>query len=86
MGIDGKAAISIDDAGVIRAIADKIARYLERHPEAADSAEGIQRWWLDPDTRAERIANIERALQYLEASGLVKKSVVGGKAIYRLSS
>jgi hypothetical protein len=78
--------MGIDDADVVRAIADRIARYLERHPEAADSTEGIQRWWLDPDIPAESIDNIELALRHLEASGLVRKSVVGGKAIYRSKS
>lgn len=78
--------MGIDETDAIRAIADRIARYLEQHPEAADSTEGIQRWWLGPDTPAERIDYIERALTRLEANGRVRKSVVGGKAIYRSGS
>lgn len=30
------------------AVAEAILRYLRQHPHAADSAEGVARWWVPP--------------------------------------
>ena len=77
-------AISIDDDGVVRAIADEIARYLERHPEAADSVEGIRRWWITRQRFEESLAATQRALDYLEQQGVVAKKRFGDQSVYHL--
>lgn len=53
-------------------IVDAILRYLDNHPHAADTSEGIARWWVpttchaDPDT-------VHSALARLESQGLVRR-------------
>jgi len=64
-----------------QAIAEDIARYLKRHPQAADSAEGIRRWWLGSG-RVESLEATECALDYLEKRGLVLKKRLGDQIIY----
>jgi hypothetical protein len=62
----------------VLAIAREIERYLAEHPHAADTLEGIQRWWL----REHSAPQVARALDCLEARGTVTRSRVAGKIIY----
>jgi hypothetical protein len=55
------------------AVAELIRRYLSQHPRAADTAEGIQRWWLAPTYGEVPLASVERALAKLEGEGVVRK-------------
>jgi DNA-binding MarR family transcriptional regulator len=55
-----------------RAIADEVLSYLARHPDAADTAEGIQRWWL-ADGGAYAPADVEHALERLARGGAVTR-------------
>lgn len=74
--------VPADDEQVIN-MAREIWRYLARHPNAADSLEGIQRWWLIGQRDAEATTKVERALELLIAEGLVvKRKLPDGKAIY----
>jgi hypothetical protein len=68
------------DEQVTRAIADEIERYLQQHPIAADSAEGIRTWWLPPRLRGSDLASVLRALEQLEARGLVCRREMQGVA------
>lgn len=72
-----------DDADV-RAIADEIARYLERHPGAADSAEGIRRWWIGRQRFEESLIATQSALDYLERQRVVAKKQLGNQTIYHM--
>lgn len=65
---------------VIRTIAADIERYLLQHPDAADSAAGIQAWWLSPSLAAEGEAAVLAALEQLEASGVVVRTKLEGMA------
>ncbi len=66
------------------AIAEAITNYLDRHPDAADSAEGIQRWWLGSEFDDVSVETVHRALGLLEARRIVKGTAVeGGRVIYR---
>lgn len=64
-------------------LAGEIARYLAEHPAAADTLEGIRRWWLVRQRYDEASEQVQRALDRLEASGRVTKQVLpDGTAIY----
>jgi hypothetical protein len=65
-------------------IAEAIKDYLSRHPDAADSAEGIAKWWLPGlDARA-TVADVEQQLEHLHRLGLVDKQILpDGRALYR---
>lgn len=72
-----------DDATVI-ALADAIERYLEAHPRAADSPEGIQSWWLASPLDREPLTAVVAALQELERRGVVERTVLDrGRVIFR---
>jgi hypothetical protein len=67
----------------VQALARGIERYLEKHPNAADSLEGIQRWWLIRHHYAEDTLQVERALERLIAEGIVVKRILpDGRAVY----
>ncbi len=64
-------------------IASEIERYFELHPEAADSVEGIRRWWLTFPFTEESLETVKAALAYLEEAGnVVKRRVEGGTVVY----
>jgi hypothetical protein len=65
-------------------IADEIARYLQDHPEAADSLDGIRQWWLPRLRLQEASAQIEEALQELLDRGVIGRQVMpDGTVLYR---
>lgn len=51
-----------------------IRSYLTEHPRAADTAAGIQRWWLAPHLGEVALINVELALAQLEREGVVKNA------------
>lgn len=51
--------------------AEWIRAYLREHPKAADTAEGIQRWWLAPNFGEVALVTVETALAKLEGEGVV---------------
>jgi hypothetical protein len=61
----------------------EVLGYLSEHPDAADSIEAIQRWWL-----LQRIARyshdlVQQALDGLVAAQLVERRVLcDGRAVY----
>ena len=54
-------------------VAELIRRYLTQHPRAADTAQGIQRWWLAPTYGEVSLRSVEEALTQLEGEGVVRK-------------
>ena len=64
-------------------IATQILRYLESHPNAADTKYGIARWWLTRQRYAECLEETEQALDMLEGKDLVvKTAIAGGEYVY----
>lgn len=64
-------------------IAKEIQTYLEKHPHAADSAEGVMRWWLSKQRFEESVQLVQQALELLVREGTVDKLLTpGGRAIY----
>lgn len=55
-------------------VADWISVYLREHAKAADTAAGIQRWWLAPTRGEVVLETVERALAKLEREGVMQIS------------
>jgi hypothetical protein len=67
----------------VQAIARDIEAYLAVHPDAADSAEGIQRWWLASTLTEESLDQVRAALERLAAAGRVTRHVLpDGRVVY----
>lgn len=62
-----------------------IKRYLKKHPQAADTLEGIVNWWLLRQRYEIAVEVVNKALEVLVEQGtLAKTSPRGSKPIYRL--
>jgi hypothetical protein len=63
-------------------IAVLLLKYLAAHPDAADSIEGICRWWL-PNHIASRTADVEAVLERLVRTGeLTRRQLPDGGVLY----
>ena len=61
----------------------EIMRYLDLHPEAVDSAEGIASFWLLDDSR-KSVETVARAIQRLASEGVLEGVVQpNGATLYR---
>lgn len=60
------------DADDVQAVAKRILKYFERHPNAADTAAGIRRFWLIDEPVGE--PSVQAALDSLVALHLVEPS------------
>jgi hypothetical protein len=64
-------------------VGEVILRYLDAHADAADTVEGIARWWVLRQRYDESLAAVERAVVELERRNLVKRSVLpDGTVLY----
>lgn len=63
----------------VRITATQILRYLERHPDAMDTAEGIARWWVGED-----LATVQSALAMLTDRDLVSGRLLMGRLYFFL--
>lgn len=52
-------------------LASEILRYLERHPDAADTAQGVRIWWLVRVGAGAEQDEVGRALAELVATGKI---------------
>jgi Fe2+ or Zn2+ uptake regulation protein len=67
-------------------IQTEVLGYLDEHPEAADSVEAIQRWWLLQRVARYSRDRVQRALDGLVAARLVERRVLGdGREVYAKS-
>lgn len=65
-------------------VAAYIAAYLRQRPYAADSANGIARWWCGGLVPPPTFAMVELALRMLEADGKVVRVVMAdGSVLWR---
>jgi hypothetical protein len=70
--------------GRARSVADEIARYLDRRPDASDTEEGIVQWWIPRIRLEEEMAIVRKALALLVAQGTVERVVSrGGLVMFR---
>jgi hypothetical protein len=64
-------------------IQTEVLGYLDEHPEAADSVEAIQRWWLLQRVARYSRDRVQRALDGLVAAHQVERRVLGdGREVY----
>ena len=80
-----EAAMGGQEPEAFERILAELRRYLAAYPSATDTAAGIMRWWLhsDPDA-AGSLADIERALERLEAEGELERfAATDGRLAYR---
>jgi hypothetical protein len=80
---EGSGVSPADDTAVVRAIADAITRYVVTHPGAADSIDGIHRWWLLPTLYEESARLVKIAVAQLVSDGTLRQVVMeDGRVIY----
>lgn len=66
----------------VRQVADLIENYLDNHPNAADTAEGIAKWWLPLEGDVSDLV-IEQALNYLCSKSIVtRNNTSNGHTLY----
>lgn len=71
------------DDDSVQMIAETIEAYLDLNPDAADSAEGIRRWWLPPGLAEEAPATVEDALAQLVTAGVIRRQPLpDGRVLY----
>jgi hypothetical protein len=75
--------MSENDEAAITAIAGAIRRYFTANPGAADSSDGIQRWWLPSQLLEEPLPLVEEALERLVREGVMARMAQeDGRVIY----
>lgn len=76
--------MSTSNGNAVVAAAEAIRRYLEVRPNAAETVEGVARWWLARQRHDDTVVLARQALDYLESQGqVVKFRLAGGKVMYR---
>ncbi|HZF20340.1 MAG TPA: hypothetical protein VE008_11610 [Burkholderiales bacterium] len=67
----------------IDTLAREVATYLSKHPDAADTVDGISRWWLARVRVEEATANVRQALDVLVERGVVvERRLPDGRVVY----
>lgn len=82
MTASGSDDCASDKPCVVTQLAAEIERYLASHPHAADSVDGILRWWLRRQRYEESKTKIQQALELLVERGAVSKRVLAGQVVY----
>jgi hypothetical protein len=75
----------LDDASAAREIEQAVIAYLNNHPQAADTLDGIVAWWLPRqryETARERIASVVDGL--VDAGVLRCKALPDGGGLYAI--
>jgi len=69
-----------------QAVARAISHYLQAHPDAADTLEGIAQWWLLRECTERKLTEVEHAIAILLAEGSIVQVIRPGHPPYfRLS-
>jgi len=67
-------------------LAQQILRYLQDHPRAQDTIEGITAWWVSERAISRWLPQVRSSLAALVAQGYIAKHTgPGGRIFYRLS-
>ena len=66
-------------------LSSKILRYLEKHPKAGDTLEGIAFWWLQQQLIEEVVDEVEEALDFLVKKGVIEANISqAGLTVYKI--
>jgi hypothetical protein len=69
-----------------REVEDAVLSYLAKHPNAADTLDGIVSWWLPQQRYETERQRIEKALSHLVERGQLRcDSLPGGAVLYALN-
>jgi len=60
-----------------RELARSILRYLDEHPEANDTLDGIAQWWLLREWSERKVMDVQRAVGFLLSKDLVVEARIG---------
>jgi hypothetical protein len=72
---------------VVMTLVSDLARYWRQHPDACDTPTGIARWWIDVDRQPLTVAQVEGALGWMAARGVVRTvRAADGRVLYRRAS
>lgn len=66
-------------------ITTMILNYLQKHPEAGDTVEGITRWWLEFERVEQNVGKVASALERLIEKGLLRKVKYRDVFVYKLN-
>ena len=67
----------------IRLVARELSIYLDEHPDAVDTADGIQRWWLSSRRIEATLEDVGQALDLLIAQGVAeRRRMPDGRSVY----
>ena len=62
---------------------ERIASYLRQHPNAADTLEGVQSWWLRGTHGQADRRSVQAAIDRLVRDGVLSRSTApGGRIVY----
>ena len=64
-------------------VAEAVMRYLRHQPDAADTLEGVVKWWLPRQRYLDTRERVEAALELLVQRELVEKFAGPGGVVYR---
>lgn len=72
-----------EEAGLVDAIMAAVAVHLKAHPHAADSADGVARWWLGPGLASVTPGQVEHALELMVARDELRHlRLMDGRLLY----
>lgn len=64
-------------------VAQALLRYLQSHPDAADTLEGVVKWWLPRQRYLDARERVEAALELLVQREMVEKLSGPSGVVYR---
>lgn len=64
-------------------VAQALLRYLQAHPDAADTLEGVVKWWLPRQRYLDAMESVEAALELLVQREMVEKFPGPSGVVYR---
>jgi len=73
----------VDHSEQLARVRAEVLRYLEDHPHAADTAEGVCRWWIRESRFGLSEVTVQKVLETLVSEGHMRKvQLPGGGVVY----